>query len=139
MDKVGFKSSPLCGEGDHPKDGGAVRRERSRCVWGAAPPPSPSATVPLPMEWRGSLAFGAFRLPPGPGRCVAEIAGAEEGVQFLRDAAQIGGHAARDAGGHVGLDRRDQPHRDRPEQPVAQGCTPRHKSTNVRTTSEARA
>src|SRR3546814_1667349 len=60
--------------------------------------------------------FHALGLSPRAGGGVAEIAGAEEGVELLRDAGEIGGHAAADAFGHAGIDGGDEAHRDRPEQ-----------------------
>src|SRR3546814_18430434 len=48
--------------------------------------------------------FHALGLSPRAGGGVAEIAGAEEGVELLRDAGEIGGPAAAAAFGTAGID-----------------------------------
>src|SRR3546814_11822285 len=70
-----------------------------------APSPATSGSRPLFVD--------ALRLAPLARGGVAEIAGAEERVERLRDAGEIGVHALCDRARHVGPDRRDQPHRDR--------------------------
>src|SRR3546814_14178235 len=65
--------------------------------------------------------FHALGLSPRAGGGVAEIAGAEEGVELLRDAGEIGGHAAADAFGHAGIDGGDEAPRDRGRKSVVLG------------------
>src|SRR3546814_16375494 len=74
-----------------------------------APSPATSGSRPLFVD--------ALRLAPLARGGVAEIAGAEERVERLRDAGEIGVHALCDRARHVGPARRAQPHRDRPEPP----------------------
>src|SRR3546814_16955583 len=66
-----------------------------------APSPATSGSRPLFVD--------ALRLAPLARGGVAEIAGAEERVERLRDAGEIGVHALCDRARHVGPDRRDQP------------------------------
>ena len=62
------------------------------------------------------LPFDPANLSPLPGDRVAEIAGAEERIERLGNAREIGVHASCDVPRRVGTKCGDQPHRDRPEQ-----------------------
>src|SRR5215203_988808 len=62
-----------------------------------------------------ALLLDPLDLTPGAGRRVAEVAGAEQSVELFRDPTQIGRHPAGDARSHARVGRRDQAHRDRPQ------------------------
>src|SRR5690606_3188852 len=61
--------------------------------------------------WLPPLLLHPLDLPPLPRSSVAEVAGAEEGVERLGQAVEVGVHARRDVAGGFGAERGDQAHR----------------------------
>src|SRR5262245_31492550 len=80
----------------HPEDGGAVI-----LLQGALPLRFREDVGKRSGACKSTLPLNALYLPPRPCRRVAEIAGAEECIELLRQAAQVGGHAVADAERHL--------------------------------------